>query len=106
MEIWSHGTELYEVNSYYSVPDDAWQYELTGMSPAGGHLSVVIPDATPDDGPFTPQPAHRVLVQVGDRQIPWPIFRRFIDLVESSGDLAEADNDEPHTSGRDDRGTG
>ncbi|MGK5672490.1 hypothetical protein ACSNOB_06560 [Micromonospora sp. URMC 106] len=54
MEIWSHGTELYEVNSYYSLPDDAWQYELTGMSEAGGHLSVVIPDATPEDGPFTP----------------------------------------------------
>ncbi|MEV4661077.1 hypothetical protein AB0J85_03925 [Micromonospora echinofusca] len=42
MEVWAHGTELYEVNSYYSLPDDAWQYELTGMSEAGGHVAVVI----------------------------------------------------------------
>ncbi|MGK5672491.1 hypothetical protein ACSNOB_06565 [Micromonospora sp. URMC 106] len=45
-------------------------------------------------------------MQIGDRQIPWPIFRRLIDLIESSGDLVEADKDEPHTSGRDDRGIG
>ncbi|MGN9764810.1 hypothetical protein ACTMS2_06535 [Micromonospora sp. SD12] len=106
MEVWFHGTELYEVSSYYSLPDDAWQYELTGMSEADGHVAVVIPDATPDDGPFTPQPAHRVLVQVGGGQIPWPIFRRFIDLVESSGDLVGAGEDQPHNGGRGDRGIG
>jgi hypothetical protein len=56
VEVWEHDRRLYEVNSYYSLPDDAWQYELVGLTGAPGigpYLTIVIPDATPEPGPFT-----------------------------------------------------
>jgi hypothetical protein len=91
VEVWSHDGRLYEVNSYYSLSDNAWQYELVGLTGARGpHMAVVIPDATPDDGPFTPKPADHVVVSVGDGRTPWPVLRRLLDLVESSGDIAES----------------
>lgn len=36
MKVWSRDGKLYEVNSYYSLPDDAWQYELVGLKGAPG----------------------------------------------------------------------
>ncbi|MBE1484373.1 hypothetical protein [Plantactinospora soyae] len=90
MEIWSHEGNLYEVVSFYCLPEDAWRYELDGLSGAPGtgpHITVAIPDATPDDGPFTPEPARLAVVHVGGGETPWPVLRRFLDLVESSGDL-------------------
>ncbi|MEU1687866.1 hypothetical protein [Micromonospora sp. NPDC005707] len=96
MEVWDHEGKLYEVNSYYSLPDDAWQYELVGLTGAPGtgpYLSVTIPDATPDDGPFTPRPASGVMFSAGSGDVPWPILRRFIDLVESSGDIVQDPTD-------------
>ncbi|MEU7802413.1 hypothetical protein AB0B10_24430 [Micromonospora arborensis] len=93
MEVWHHDGKLYEVNSYYSLPDDAWQYELAGLTGASGaagpYVAIVIPDATPDDGPFTPRPAQHALVHLGGGQLPWPILRKLIEMVESSGDLVE-----------------
>ncbi|MGW4294345.1 hypothetical protein ACWEH1_14990 [Micromonospora chersina] len=97
MEVWDHDGKLYEVNSYYSLPDDAWKYELVGLTGAPGtgpYLSVRIPDATPDDGPFTPRPAGDVMVNAGSGDVPWPILRRFIDLVESSGDIVDDETDD------------
>ncbi|MEV0570260.1 hypothetical protein [Dactylosporangium sp. NPDC050588] len=94
MEVWLHDDKLYEVSSGYSRPDDAWQYELTGLTGAPGtgpYLEIVIPDATPDDGPFTPKPANHVFVRAAGGQVPWPILTKFIGLVESSGDLMEED---------------
>ncbi|MEV4133517.1 hypothetical protein AB0J72_15265 [Dactylosporangium sp. NPDC049742] len=94
MGVWLHDDKLYEVSSGYSLPDDAWQYELTGLTGAPGtgpYLAITIPDATPDDGPFTPMPAHHVRVRAGGGQVPWPILTKFIDLVESSGDLVAED---------------
>jgi hypothetical protein len=89
--VWDHDGMLYEVNSFYSVPDDAWQYELSGNSgpPGGGpELVVSIPDSTPDEGPFTPRPSHQVKVFFhGSAGVPWPILRRFIAFVEASGDI-------------------
>jgi hypothetical protein len=31
MEIWSYDGKLYEITSRYSLPDDAWHYELTDI---------------------------------------------------------------------------
>ncbi|MCW2886980.1 MAG: hypothetical protein JWL58_3842, partial [Streptosporangiaceae bacterium] len=53
MEVWAHDGKLYDVNSYYSLPDDAWHYELVrqdGAPATGPYLSVLIPDTTPDAG--------------------------------------------------------
>lgn len=90
MEVWDHDGEPYEVNSYYSLHDDAWQYELVGPTGAPGTrpcIAVTIPDAAPDEGPFVPRPAREVLFRAGGGDVPWPVLRRFIDLVESSGDI-------------------
>lgn len=92
MEVWDHDGKLYEVNSFYSLPDDAWQYELVGLTGAPGtgpYLVITIPDATPDDGPFTPLPASKATFSAHGNDVPWPILRRFIDLVEGSGDLVD-----------------
>lgn len=92
VEIWTHDGKHYEVVSFYCLPEDAWCYELDGVSGAPGtgpHITVAIPDATPDDGPFTPKPARLATVHVGAGQTPWPVLRRFLDLVESSGDLVD-----------------
>ncbi|MEV8514890.1 hypothetical protein [Dactylosporangium sp. NPDC051484] len=94
MGVWLHDDKLYEVSSGYSLPDVAWQYELTGLTGAPGtgpYLEIVIPDSTPDDGPFTPGPAHHVFVRAGGGQVPWPILTKFIGLVESTGDLVAED---------------
>ena len=96
MHVWEHDGKLFEVSSGYSLPDDAWQYELYGLTGApltGPIITVTIPDATPDGGqPFTPQPVDKVLVRASG-EIPWPILRRFVEMIESSGDLVYASDD-------------
>lgn len=90
MQLWAHKGMTYEVNSYYSLPDYAWQYELVGQASeptTRSYLIVLIPDATPQDGPFTPSHPARARVLVHDGQTPWPILRRFVDLIEQSGDI-------------------
>lgn len=90
MDVWDHDGKLYEVNSYYSLPDDAWQYELIGLTGAPGtgpYLAIVIPDVTPDEGPFIPEHAGHALVRVGGGVTPWPILLQLIELAESSGDI-------------------
>jgi hypothetical protein len=91
MEIWSHDGKLYEVTSGYSLPDDAWLYELVGLTGppgTGPYLSVLIPDATPD-GPFTPRTTEHVVVHADGGIVPWPILRNLIQLLDSSGDLVD-----------------
>lgn len=51
------------------------------------YLIVLIPDATSKDGPFTTSRSECVRVMVHDGQTPWPILRRFVDLIEQSGDI-------------------
>lgn len=95
MEIWSHGAEQYELISMYSVPADAWYYELRGLAEPpdmGPYLTVSIPDATPD-GPFTPMPAEHIVVYADGGVLPWPVLRKLIQLLESSGDLVEERRD-------------
>jgi hypothetical protein len=67
VDVWECNGRLYDVSSGYSLPDDAWQYELQGLTGApltGPTITVTIPDATPDGGqPFTPQPSNMVVVR-------------------------------------------
>ncbi|MEV1017481.1 hypothetical protein AB0I95_29845 [Micromonospora sp. NPDC049751] len=70
MDIWDHDGKPYEVNSYYNRPDDAWQYELVGLAGTPGtgpYLIVRIPDATPNDGLFSPRPASDVVFRTGGK---------------------------------------
>jgi hypothetical protein len=93
VEVWDHDGKLYEVNSYYSLPDVAWQYELIGLTGAPGtgpYLAIVIPDATPDEGPFSPKHVGHALVRIGGGVAPWPILLRLIELAES-GDIVDTD---------------
>ena len=90
VSVWAHGGKLYEVVSTYSLSDNAWQYELSGMTGAprtGPLIVVVIPDATPRDGPFTPVEANHAVVAVADGVTPWPILLRLLRLAEQSGDI-------------------
>lgn len=90
VECWTHRGEVYQVNSMYLLPDDAWVYELFGPAGHSGKapgVIVLIPDATPEDGPFTPMGAPHVRVLVEDGHLPWPVLLRFVRLVEQSGDI-------------------
>ena len=94
VEIWDHDDRLYEINSWYSLPDDAWQYELVELTEPPGRgacLAIVIPDATPAGAPFTPKHCGHALVAVAGGVTPWPILGRLIDLAESSGDIIDSD---------------
>jgi hypothetical protein len=91
-----HDGTVYELNSMYALPEDAWTYELIGprgSSGAAASLAVVIPDATPDDGPFTPMRAAYVRVLAEDGLLPWPILLRFVQLLEDSGDIRAGHED-------------
>jgi hypothetical protein len=95
VEYWTHAGEVYEVNSMYLLPDDAWTYELTwalGASGGAASMSVLIPDATPGDAPFTPMVAAHAVVMTRDGQLSWPVLWRFLQLVETSGDIVADQN--------------
>lgn len=90
VEIWEHDGNLYELSSYYCLPDDSWTYELqgiTGPPGTGPYLEVSIPDKTPDEGPFAPRSQCHVVVSFGPGSIPWLVLRRFHDHVQASGDI-------------------
>ena len=93
VEVWDHDGKLYEVNSYDSLPDVAWQYELIGLTGAPGtgpYLAIVIPDVTPDAGPFIPRHVGHALVRIGDGVTPWPILLQLIELAECR-DIVDTD---------------
>jgi hypothetical protein len=91
MESWAYGDEIYHMNSMYLLPDDAWAYELTPAAHDRDRMSltVLVPDATPDDGPFTPQGSTHVRVVLEDGDLPWPVLSRFLQSVVSSGDIID-----------------
>lgn len=97
MEQWAHQGQRYEVNSMYLLPDDAWAYELWPSAGPAGRLIVLIADATPDDGPFTPLSSAHALVTAEEVSLPWPVLRRFVHLVDTSGDIVPAEQDETVT---------
>ncbi|GAA0793839.1 hypothetical protein [Spirilliplanes yamanashiensis] len=87
--------KLYEITSGYSLPDDAWHHELSGLSGepgTGPYLTFAVPDATPD-GPFTPKSAEHVVVHAGGGVVPWPVLEALIGRLESSGDLVDEARD-------------
>lgn len=97
MAIWAHDGKLYDLTSGYVLSDDAWSYELTGLTEppgTGPFLSVSIPDATPI-GPFTPRPAQHIVVHAGGGVLPWPILAKLIGVLDSSGDLVGEQRDSP-----------
>ncbi|MDT5027639.1 MAG: hypothetical protein QOE61_4065 [Micromonosporaceae bacterium] len=88
VEVWTHGGGLFELNSMYALPDDAWTYELTARSGHRGQgLAVLIPDVTSGDAPFTPSGAGMVRVLVEDGAWAWPVVMRLVRFVEASGDI-------------------
>jgi hypothetical protein len=66
-------------------------YELTPSACDRGRMSLVvlIPDATPDDGPFTPKGSTHARVVLDDGDLPWPVLSRFLQSVDSSGDIVD-----------------
>lgn len=54
MQLWAHKGMLCEVNSSYSLPDDAWQYELAGR--VAEPTSVLRLKIVEDVGPWRPGP--------------------------------------------------
>jgi hypothetical protein len=97
VESWTHADEVYEVNSMYLLPDSAWAYEMTPVTADRGRMSliVLIPDATPDDGPFRPRGSTHAQVVLDDGDLPWPALSRFLQVVESSGDIVRDNHDVP-----------
>ena len=87
VQVWADNGVMYEINSMYLVPDDAWTYELTGPAGTAAEIAVVIPDATPHDEQFTPSDSTHAHVAVANGPLPWPVLRRFIRTVETSGDI-------------------
>jgi hypothetical protein len=95
-----HAGAVYELVSVYSLPDNAWTYELTGPRHAGvtsASVAAIIRDATPDDGPFTPMSAAHSYVLLDEGVVPWPILMRFVHHVEGTGDLRDDGDSSPVT---------
>jgi hypothetical protein len=96
VERWTRNCGFYEVNSMYLAWEEAWTYELTGPYETPGSvagLAVVIPEATPEGGPFTSMGSARARVVVASGQLPWPVLLRFLSLVEASGGIVAAADD-------------
>jgi hypothetical protein len=87
---WSHGSRMFGVVETYDLHDNAWVYELTGGNGSSfdAFLAVAFPDATPI-GDFTSMAADRTVVHVAPGTIPWPVLRKFLDLVDRSNFLVD-----------------
>ncbi|MET8148265.1 hypothetical protein ACIBSW_30950 [Actinoplanes sp. NPDC049668] len=101
---WSHGSQRFEVNHFHNGDADSWSYELSEVDPdatENNYLDVRIPDATPENGPFTPMPAdHVTLTMHGRWTLPWPVFRRFLDAIQAAGDIVAPTGDKPRPADR------
>ncbi|MEV6299827.1 hypothetical protein AB0M02_10530 [Actinoplanes sp. NPDC051861] len=83
--------KVYEIVSGHNLSEDAWHYELSGLSGAPGtgpFMAVAVPDATPD-GLFAPRSAQHVMVHAGGGVVPWPILEELLDQLDSCGDLID-----------------
>jgi len=90
---WLYDVKRFEVNSFYYSDSDAWCYELYEVTPdtsRNDYVEVQIPDANANGGSFIPVPADRVTFTVhGEWNIPWLVFRRFIEVIAASGDIVQ-----------------
>ena len=91
--VWLYDGKRFEVNSFYYSDSDAWCYELYEVTPdtsRNDYVEVQIPDANPKGGPFIPVPADGATFAVhGEWNIPWLVFRRFIEVIAASGNIVQ-----------------
>jgi hypothetical protein len=86
VEIWEHDGAVWDYLSYYSLVEDAWVHEARSFEGGTRHVEIVIPDATPDDGPFIPRPDD-AFIRMGEGSIPAGILTRLIAAARDAGDL-------------------
>ena len=90
---WRFADRSFEVNSYHHSEHDCWCYELYEINRVDSHneyLEVRIPDLQPAGGSFAPAAADQVTIRAhGSWPAPWPVFRHFINAINSSGDIIE-----------------
>lgn len=61
------------------------------MRPHNGYIDVRIPDLSPDGGPVRARTGRGGDFNMhGNWQLPWAIFRHFVDAIEASGDIVQA----------------
>jgi hypothetical protein len=88
-----NGARQFEVNSFHFGDRDSWCYELYEVdseTPENNYIEVLIPDVRPAEGPFAPATADQVMFTAhGTLEVPWLVFRHFLDAIEASGDIVE-----------------
>ena len=85
---WEHGKRQFQYVSFYCLPEDAWFHEVSESS-GTAYACLVVPDMTPDDGPFTAGPPANATLRFSEGEIPWPIWLRFMVAIEASGHIVE-----------------
>ncbi|GAA2259804.1 hypothetical protein GCM10010402_14200 [Actinomadura luteofluorescens] len=99
-EYLEHGGTVYELLSYYALPDDAWSIELTDMGGEGGPLAhVLVPDEDMD------RPCEVLALDAS--RIPAEVLRRLLVEVAESARHAGAtfvrDQQDPPAGSTNDR---
>lgn len=84
-EVWEFEGKQYSYESYYHLDQDAWVHEIASENNSG-FLMIVVPDATPDDGPFTPRRDEAVL-RFTEGELPVSIVERLIHTARAAGDI-------------------
>lgn len=89
---WRFADRVFEVNSYYDGERDGWCYELYELNPTRISNEYVDVRIRPPPGRWT------VCASLGTRSrprrlrqpdVPWPVFRHFLDAISASGDIVE-----------------
>jgi hypothetical protein len=97
---WRFADRVFEVTSFHHGEHDSWCYELYEVDPtstSNDYIDVRIPDLQPADGPFVPADTRQVvLAGHGSPELPWPVFRHFLDAICRTGDIVE-DQGQPMT---------
>jgi hypothetical protein len=86
---WTYGAREFDCNSFHFAEHSSWCYEIAELfTPGNDFIDVRIPDLAPESAPFVPAPVDRVRLHChGDGTLPWLVYRRFVQLVEASGDI-------------------
>ncbi|MTD15061.1 hypothetical protein GIS00_14050 [Nakamurella sp. YIM 132087] len=88
MAMWEYDGRRFMYVSGYMLDEGAWHHELSEIG-SEACACIVIPDATPDDGPFTPGASETVILRTAAGTIPWPIWVAFMSRVHESNDLGD-----------------
>jgi hypothetical protein len=84
--VWEHEGKLYDYESYYDLAADSWTHELTALDGSGA-LWLAVPDATPDDAPFTPR-IDDAVVRARGGALPLVIVQRLLSAAKTAGEIA------------------